>query len=183
MENTVQNEAMSEKQEETSPQATPPPAKEGDANDANEPFRKLQDDLTEARDKYLRLYAEFDNYRRRSNKEKIDLIQSANEDLIKNLLPVMDDFARAEKSFKERTDKGAEGFFLIQNKFRKTLESAGVAIMEIKPGADFDPDLHDAITQVPAADESLKGKVVEVIDNGYLLKDKVIRHAKVIVGH
>ena len=110
------------------------------------------------------------------------MIQSANEQLLKTLLPVADDFERAEKSFKDKNDKDLEGFFLIYNKFKKTLDQAGVKIMDVKQGSDFNADLHEAITQIPAADESLKGKVVDVVENGYLLNDKVIRHAKVVVG-
>jgi molecular chaperone GrpE len=94
----------------------------------------------------------------------------------------MDDFERAEKSFKEKNDKDAEGFFLIENKFKKVLEAYGVKFMEIQPGADFDTDKHEAITQIPAPDEKLKGKVVDVVERGYLLNDKVIRFAKVVVG-
>ncbi len=147
-----------------------------------DPTRKLQDELAEAKDKYLRLYAEFDNFRRRSSKEKLEMIQSANEQLIQAFLPVADDFERAGNSFKDRDDKEAEGFFLIQNKFKKTLEQYGVKPMEIKKGADFNPDLHEAITQVPAPEETLKGKIIEAVEKGYLLNDKVIRFAKVVVG-
>lgn len=145
-------------------------------------LRKIQDELAEAKDKYLRLYADFDNYKRRSSKEKLDMIQSANEQLLKALLPVADDFDRAEKSYKDRNDKEAEGFILIQGKFKKTLEQYGVKPMDTTTGSDFDADLHEAITQIPAPDEKLKGKVVDVIEKGYLLNDKVIRFAKVVVG-
>jgi molecular chaperone GrpE len=110
------------------------------------------------------------------------MIQSANEQLLKALLPVADDFERAEKSFKDRNDKEAEGFFLIQNKFKKTLEQYGVKPMECNLGTHFNPDLHEAITQVPAPEEKLKGKVIEAVEKGYLLNDKVIRFAKVVVG-
>lgn len=143
---------------------------------------KLQAELSEQKDKFIRLYSEFENFRRRTAKEKLELIQSANEELLKTLLPVIDDFARAEKSFKDKNDKELEGFFLIYNKFKKILDQAGVKIMEVKSGSGFDPDFHEAITQVPAPDENLKGKVVDVIESGYLLNDKVIRFAKVVVG-
>lgn len=183
MENTLQPDNELENQQET--QSSPPPEQgpETGAVESKVPDKKLQDELTEAKDKYLRLYAEFDNYRRRSTKEKIEIIQSANEELIKLLLPVLDDFARADKAFKDRTDRAAEGFFLIETKFKKILESSGVKIMEIAPGADFNPDIHDAITQVPTTDEKLKGKIVDVVENGYLLNEKVIRHAKVVIGN
>jgi molecular chaperone GrpE len=110
------------------------------------------------------------------------MVQSANEHLLKTLLPVVDDFERAEKSFRERDDKELEGFFLIYNKFKKVLEQTGVKVMELGPGSDFNADLHEAITQIPAPDEKLKGKIVDVIEKGYLINEKVIRFAKVVVG-
>ena len=143
---------------------------------------KLQSELAEQKEKFIRLYSEFENFRRRTAKEKLEMIQSANEQLLTTLLPVADDFDRAEKSFKDKNDKELEGFFLIYNKFKKTLDQAGVKIMDVKSGSTFNADLHEAITQIPVADESLKGKVADVVENGYLLNDKVIRHAKVVVG-
>lgn len=143
---------------------------------------KLKADVAEAKDKFIRLYSEFENFRRRTTKEKMEMIQSANEGLIKTLIPVIDDFERAEKSFREKDDKDLEGFFLIHNKFKKVLDQNGVRAMEIKSGSDFNADLHEAITQVPAPQEKLKGKIVDVIEKGYLLNDKVIRFAKVVVG-
>jgi molecular chaperone GrpE len=143
---------------------------------------KLKNDLGEAKDKYIRLYSEFDNFRKRTAKEKLEMVQSANEHLLKTLLPVVDDFERAEKSFRERDDKELEGFFLIYNKFKKVLEQTGVKVMELGPGSDFNADLHEAITQIPAPDEKLKGKIVDVIEKGYLINEKVIRFAKVVVG-
>jgi molecular chaperone GrpE len=110
------------------------------------------------------------------------MIQSANEQLLKALIPVADDFERGENSFKEKTDKEAEGFFLIQNKFKKILDQYGVKAMPAEKGSAFDADFHEAITQIPAPEEKLKGKVVDVIEKGYLLNDKVIRFAKVVVG-
>jgi molecular chaperone GrpE len=143
---------------------------------------KLKEELSAAKDKYLRLYSEFENFRRRTAKEKLEMVQSANEQLLKALLPVADDFERAEKSFKEKTDQDAEGFVLIQNKFKKVLELYGVKIMDVQKGSDFNPDLHEAITQLPAPEPSLKGKIVEVVEKGYLLNEKVIRFAKIVVG-
>lgn len=143
-------------------------------------FKKIQDELAEAKDKYLRLYAEFDNYRRRTSREKLEMTQAANEGLLKALLPVLDDFDRAEKAFRELNNKEAEGLLLIHNKYKKILEQFGVKSMEI--GEAFNPDYHEAITQVPAPEESKKGKIVEVVEKGYLLNDKVIRFAKVVIG-
>ena len=145
-------------------------------------LQKLQAEIGEQKDKFIRLYSEFENFRRRTAKEKLEMIQSANEQLIKTLLPVADDFERAEKSFKAKDDKDLEGFFLIYNKFKKTLDQAGVKVMELKPGSEFDAELHEAITQIPVEDDAMKGKIVDVVENGYLLNDKVIRHAKVVVG-
>lgn len=145
-------------------------------------FKKLQDDLAEAKEKYVRLYAEFENHRRRTAKEKLEMIQSANEQLIKQLLPVIDDFERAEKASTEKKENGLEGFLLIQNKLKKNLEQYGLKAMETEVGSDFNPDLHEAITQIKAEDKN-KGKVVDVIEKGYLLNEKVIRYAKVVVGN
>lgn len=143
---------------------------------------KLQNEINEQKDKYIRLYSEFENFRRRTSKEKLEMIQSANEQLIKALLPVVDDFERAEKSFSDKNDKSFEGFFLIYNKFKKTLDQFGVKAMVIEPGTAFNADIHEAITQIPAPSENLKGKIVDVIEKGYLLNEKVIRFAKVVVG-
>lgn len=157
-------------------------AAEGTENTQENELAKLRKELDEQKDKYLRLYSEFENFRRRTSKEKGELIQSANEQLLKVLLPVVDDFERAEKSFKSKEDKDLEGFFLIHNKFKKILEQFNVKVMEIKAGADFNPDLHEAITQVPVTDDKLRGKIVDVVERGYLLNDRVIRFAKVVVG-
>ncbi len=143
---------------------------------------KLQNELAEQKDKYIRLYSEFENFRRRTAREKIEMTQSANEQLIRALLPVVDDFDRAEKSFKESKDKELEGIFLIQSKLKKVLDQYGVKVMNVGSGSEFDADFHEAITQVPTPDEKLKGKVVDVVEKGYLLNEKVIRFAKVVVG-
>jgi len=186
MENTVEQEPELGKHDEAMPEGTPlqtpEPVGEGRPAPAADATAKIQAELAEAKDKYLRLYAEFDNHRRRSAKEKLEMIQSANEQLIKSLLPVIDDFERAEKSFKDKADKEAEGFFLIQNKFKKILEQYSVKAMDVAKGSDFNPDFHEAITQIPATDESLKGKIMDVVEKGYLLGDKVIRFAKVVTG-
>jgi len=186
MENSIQPEQELEKHddlvEETPPMQSPEPVNENKKEDLTDPIKKLKDELAESKDKYIRLYAEFDNFRRRSSKEKLEMIQSANEQLLQSLLPIADDFERAEKAFKDRNDKEAEGFFLIQNKFKKTLEQYGIKPMESPKGTAFNPDLHEAITQVPTPEEKLKGKVIDAVEKGYLLNDKVIRFAKVVVG-
>lgn len=159
-------------------------SEEGDA--ANKELERLKDELAESKDKYLRLYSEFENFRRRTAKEKLDMVQTANEDLMTALIPVIDDFERAEKSFEDKsTDLGAvkEGVQLIHNKFKKVLEQKGLKAMEGKEGMDFDSEFHEAITQIPAPKKNLKGKVVDVVEKGYMLKDKVIRYAKVVIGN
>ncbi|MBL7871953.1 MAG: nucleotide exchange factor GrpE [Cyclobacteriaceae bacterium] len=185
MENTTPQEQEIEKQVESStesPEGQPVETQKTEIKeDSIDPIKKIQDELAEAKDKYIRLYAEFDNFRRRSSKEKLEMIQSSNEQLLKALLPVLDDFERGEKAFKEKNDKEAEGFFLIQNKFKKVLDQYDIKPMDAQ-GKDFNPDLHEAITQVPAPQEKLKGKVIDVVEKGYLLNDKVIRFAKVVVG-
>ena len=185
MENTTHPEQEIEKNEdlgsETASAQDQPQSETENQSASDDVLKKVQDELAESKDKYIRLYAEFDNHRRRTAKEKLDMIQSANEQLLKALLPVLDDFERAEKSFKDKNDKEAEGFFLIQNKFKKIIDQYSVKEMESK-GSEFNPDFHEAITQIPAPEEKLKGKVVDVVEKGYLLGEKVLRFAKVVVG-
>ena len=144
---------------------------------------KLRAELAEANDKYLRLYAEFDNYKRRTSKERVDLLQTAGKDVIVDMLPILDDFERALKSMETATDVSAvkEGVTLVHNKIKSTLTNKGLKEMESK-GNVFDADIHEAITNIPAPSEDLKGKVVDEVEKGYYLNDKVIRFAKVIVG-
>lgn len=145
---------------------------------------KLQLEVAEAKDKYIRLYSEFDNFRRRNAKERLELVKTASEDVIGDLLPVLDDFERAEKAFKEKADAEAlmEGFSLIKNKFEKVLINKGLNPMESKPGIEFDSEIHEAITKIPVEDKKLSGKVVDVVEKGYFLNEKVIRYAKVVIG-
>ena len=144
--------------------------------------KSLKNDLLETKDKYLRLYSEFENYRRRTSKEKVEMINSANKELISLILPVIDDFERAIKlTSKENLDTSMEGFELIFQKLNSLLEKQGVKKMEIKTGDDFDPDFHEAITKIPSK-KNLKGKIVDVIENGYIIDEKVIRFAKVVTG-
>jgi len=137
----------------------------------------------EVNDKYLRLYSDFDNYRKRTLKEKLDLLKNATEELIVELLPVLDDFERALQAFEQHHvgNEAVKGAELIYNKLNKTLEQKGLKPMD-SMGKEFDTDFHEAITNVPAPTPDLKGKVVDVIQKGYLLNDKIIRFAKVIVG-
>lgn len=147
-------------------------------------LKKLEAEVQEAKDKYVRLYADFENFRRRTAKEKIEQIKLANESLLKDLLPVLDDFERALKSFNEAEDKDAikEGVKLIQDKFGKTLANKGLKPMESSIGKVFDVEEHESIAQVPAQSDDQKGKVIDEIERGYYLHDKVVRFAKVVVG-
>lgn len=144
----------------------------------------VQKELEELKDKYIRLYSEFENFRRRTAKEKIDLAKSANEDVLSAMLPVLDDFERALKSIQTTPTVEAiqEGVGLIYNKLFRTLESKGLKPMEPAAGKEFDSELQEAVTQAPAPSEDLKGKVIDEIEKGYCLNDKVIRFAKVIIG-
>jgi molecular chaperone GrpE len=145
--------------------------------------QKLEAELAESKDKYLRLYSEFDNFRRRTAKEKLELMQTAGERIVVSLLPVMDDFNRAEQSLASQDAKAiAEGVKLIADKFTKTLDAEGLKLMDTKSGTKFDPELHEAVTQIPAPSKKLKGKIVDTIERGYFLGEKVIRHAKVVIG-
>jgi len=149
----------------------------------NDEVGKVKEELEASKDKYIRLYSEFENFRKRTAREKLELIQSANEQLLIALLPVLDDFERAENAATDKNNQEVAGFFLIQSKFRKVLELYGVKVMNIQPGSDFDADFHEAITQIPAPRAEWKGKIVDVVEKGYLLNDKVIRYAKVVVGN
>lgn len=144
---------------------------------------ELKTKFAEISDKHLRLQAEFDNFRRRTMKEKIDLIKSGGESVLINILPVIDDFERALDSLKEVSDDdpGKQGTAIIYNKFEEFLKQNNVKEIDAL-NQDFDVDLHEAITKIPAPEKKLKGKVVDVIQKGYLLNEKVIRFAKVVIG-
>jgi molecular chaperone GrpE len=154
-----------------------------EAPDTNE-VQKIQSELAELKDKYLRLYSDFDNFRKRTAKERLDLISSASERVLVSLLPVLDDVERAEGTFEKHEDGRIEkeGIQLIFNKFKHILKQNGLQEMEAK-GKAFDVDLHECITQFPAPSEDLKDKVIDVAEKGYYLNEKVIRFAKVVVGN
>jgi len=145
---------------------------------------KLQLEVSQLNDKYLRLYSEFENFRRRTQKEKLELYKTAGEDIIKSLLPVMDDFERAKKSIDDGGDIDSlkQGVDLIFNKMVQVFKANGAEPMESSVGKNFDSEIHEAITQIPAPSKKEKGKVMDEIEKGYMLKDKVIRYAKVVVG-
>lgn len=146
---------------------------------------KAQAEASEMKDKYLRIYSEFENFRRRSAKERLELIQNANQELLAKLLEVMDDFDRANKSIAEANETSVEslkeGLNLVESKFRKIIDSEGVKKMDAKEKA-FDSDFHEAIAKIPAPSKKLKGKVVDVVEDGYTLNEKIIRFAKVVIG-
>jgi molecular chaperone GrpE len=144
------------------------------------PIDQLTTDLKEANDKYLRLYSDFDNFRKRTMKERLDLIKNASESVILSLLPVLDDFERALPAIPDETTKS--GVELIYNKLKNTLDTQGLKPMETK-GLPFDAELHEALAQTSVNDEAQKGKIIDEIQRGYYLHDKVIRHAKVIVAN
>ena len=146
-------------------------------------FEKLRAELEEWKDKYIRKVAEFENFRRRNAKEKIELIQTAGKEVITDLLDVLDDCDRAQKQLESSEDATAwkEGVMLVFTKLRNTLQARGVKAMETIQ-AEFNPDLHEAITEIPASSKEMKGKVVDEVVKGYYLNDKIIRHAKVVVG-
>jgi len=150
---------------------------------AKEALKASEDKYTELHDKYLRLSAEFDNYRKRTHKEKSDLIKTAGDELLKKILPVLDNFERALKAMDQSNDIGAlkDGVVLIYNHFSDLIQQQGIKEIPAM-NEPFNSDLHEAVATIPAPSEELKGKVVDVIEKGYTLHDKVIRYAKVVVG-
>lgn len=144
----------------------------------------LEQEISALNDKHMRLFAEFENYKRRTAKEKLEMMRNASEGLIKSLLPVLDDFDRAKKFGAEEQDvaKVREGFELIGNKLYEVLKKEGLEPVEPAIGQQMDTELHEAITQIPAPSEDLKGKIIDEVEKGYKLNDKVIRYTKVVVG-
>lgn len=166
-ENVASEENVENKTEETVEKAEP----------------TIEEKFTALNDKYLRLHAEFDNYRRRTNKEKVDIIGNASASVLKDMVTVVDDFERAilNNEKVEDVDSLKEGFGLIFNKFMNVLKAKGLQPMD-SVGQDFDADIHEAIANIPAPSKKQKGKVIEAIEKGYTLNDKIIRFAKVVVG-
>ena len=144
----------------------------------------LASQLEKEKDKFLRLFAEFENYKKRTSRERMDLFKTAGQEVISALLPVLDDFDRAVKELDRSGDKDLfKGVELIHNKFKDTLHGKGLEEIEVSQGDTFDAEVHEAVTQIPAPEDSLKGKVVDVIEKGYKLGDRIIRHPKVVVGN
>ena len=155
----------------------------GEAESLSE-TEQLEEALAAEKDKFLRLFAEFENYKKRTTRERMELYKTAGQEVIAALLPVMDDFDRALKELKRSEDEELfRGVDLINNKFRETLKSKGLEEIQVKEGDTFDAELHEAVTQIPAPDKKLKGKVIDVIEKGFKLGDRIIRHPKVVVGN
>lgn len=144
---------------------------------------ELKEALAKEKDKFLRLFAEFENYKKRTTKERVELFKTANQDVIQSLLPVLDDFDRALAEISKSEDKAlSQGVELIHTKLKDTLNSKGLELVEVKAGDVFDADFAEAVTQIPAPSQELKGKIVDVIEKGYKLGDKIIRYPKVVTG-
>ena len=181
--NDIDNEALEQETTDTESEAPEGLTDQAEHEDSPEE-NPAEAALSEAKDRYLRLYAEFENFRRRTAKERLDLIKTASEDLVSALLPVLDDFERSLHIFKENEAVSPmyEGVQLVYQKMSKILEQKGLKRMDIPQGSDFDSEYHEAVVQTPAASEELKGKIVDVIEQGYFLGDKVLRYAKVVIG-
>ncbi|WP_339784838.1 MAG: nucleotide exchange factor GrpE [Imperialibacter sp.] len=179
IENSVEEQVLDGENANASEEST-----DNGSDVAEDEVTVLKRELEESKDKYLRLYSEFDNYRRRTAKERVELIKTAGEDVLAVLIPVVDDFERAKKSIDGQEIEASvkEGVDLIYNKLIKVLDQKGLKAMEVETGHEFNPELHEAVTQFPAPDDSLKGKVIDVVEKGYVLGDKVIRFAKVVTG-
>lgn len=135
------------------------------------------------KDKYLRLFAEFENYKKRTTKERIELFKTASQELMTSLLPIMDDFDRGLTEIKKAKDKELlKGMQLINDKFKSTLTQKGLTEIKVKQGDAFDAEIHEAITQIPAPSDKLKGKIIDAVEKGYKLGDKIIRYPKVVIG-
>ena len=180
---TIPGEKLAEDNENNEYKAENSPESGGETQASLSELDQLKTDLADQKDKYLRLMAEFENFRRRTAKERLDLIQTAGKDVIVSMLEVMDDCDRAEKQLNSTDDISLqkEGIQLVFNKVRSTLQSKGVTPME-SLHKDFNVELHEAITEIPVTDNKQKGKVVDEITKGYFLNDKIIRFAKVVVG-
>ncbi|WP_106792352.1 nucleotide exchange factor GrpE [Aquimarina sp. Aq78] len=159
------------------------PVEETETEEVVDAEALLKEELGKEKDKFLRLFAEFENYKKRTSKERLELFKTASQDVIQSMLPVLDDFDRALKEIEKSEDTAViEGVELIHNKLKETLKSKGLSEVEVSAGDVFNADDHEAITQIPAPNDDLKGKIVDVIEKGYKLGDKVIRFPKVVTG-
>jgi molecular chaperone GrpE len=170
-------------QQEEQDQSTPPAEETTVENTPENELDLLKAELAEQKEKFIRLYAEFDNFKRRNAKERVELIQTAGREVIQAMLEVVDDCDRAEKQMQKTDDlvQIKQGIQLVFAKLRNTLQSKGVKEMK-SIGEEFNPDFHEAITEIPVPDENMKGKVVDEVEKGYTLNEKIIRFSKVVVG-
>jgi len=153
-----------------------------DANVGQSELEVAQEELTKEKDRYMRLFAEFENYKRRTAKERLELFVTASEDVLSALLPVVDDFERALPELEKGDEKLYEGVDLIYKKLLNTINQKGLEKIEVKAGDVFDADIHEAITQIPAPNDDLKGKIIDTVEQGYKLGEKIIRYPKVVLG-
>jgi molecular chaperone GrpE len=175
-----ENETLHQSEETSTDQAVP----EVEAAEELTVEQKLEEELAKEKDKFLRLFAEFENYKKRTTKERIDLFKTANQEVLQAMLPVLDDFDRAMTQISKSEDEVLlKGVELIHEKLKSTLVGKGLEEVEIKAGDVFNADFAEAITQIPAPSDDLKGKIVDVIEKGYKLGDKIIRFPKVVIGN
>lgn len=173
-EENIQEEELQGKEQEAK-------VEENQEVEANEPT--AEELIQQEKDKYLRLFAEFENYKKRTTRERIELFKTASQELMTSLLPILDDFDRGLAEIKKAKDKELlKGMQLINDKLKSTLQSKGLTEIKVKAGDTFDAEIHEAITQIPAPNDKLKGKVIDAIEKGYKLGDKIIRFPKVVVG-
>ena len=189
--------AASDQNEVQDTEMTSPENSQGSQQDNNSEFNdaavedspesaleKLEKAVASEQDKFLRLFAEFENYKKRTSKERLDLYKTASQELMTALLPIIDDLNRASNEFAKSKEKSlVEGMSLIKNKFSDILKSQGLILVEVKNGDEFDAEIHEAITQIPAENDKMKGKIIDVIESGYKLGEKIIRYPKVVVGN
>ena len=175
---------MAEKQTKSSPKKKKNLSKnKASKKEDDATLEELNDLLTQEKDKYLRLFAEFENFKKRTTKERIELFKTAGQEVISSLLPILDDLERATSQFdKQDTFEEIQGFILINNKLNGILKSSGLEILTVNVGDIFDAEIHEAITQIPAPEEVQKGKIIDVVVKGYKLGEKIIRYPKVVVG-
>ena len=175
---------MAEKQTKSSPTKKKAPTKsKASKKQKDTVLVELNDALSQEKDKYLRLFAEFENFKKRTTKERIELFKTAGQEVVSSLLPILDDLERAISQFdKQDTLEEIQGFVLINNKLNGILKSSGLEISTVYIGDVFDAEIHEAITQIPAPEETQKGKIIDVVEKGYQLGEKIIRYPKVVVG-
>lgn len=148
-----------------------------------DPVEELKEEVEKEKDRYLRLFAEFENYKRRTGKERLDLFKTASQDVMVSLLPILDDMDRALVELKKSEDDSYfTGVELISNKLKETLRQKGLEVMKVEKGDIFDAEMHEAITQIPAPEDKLKGKIIDVVEKGYTLGERIIRYPKVVIG-